>query len=87
MRHSPIAGGTSRAATEDVELAGVVIPAGTMVLTNTAAANRDPAIYDDANRFDITRREVPPILTFGGGAHSVSARTWPASKSPRRSKP
>jgi cytochrome P450 len=69
MRHSPIAGGTMRAATEDVELAGVVIPAGTMVLTNTAAANRDPAIYDDANRFDITRREVPPILTFGGGAH------------------
>jgi cytochrome P450 len=69
MRHSPIAGATMRATVEDVELAGVVIPAGTMILANTAAANRDPAIYDDANRFDITRQGVPPILTFGGGVH------------------
>jgi cytochrome P450 len=69
MRHSPIAGATMRVTTEDVELAGVVIPAGTMVLTNTAAANRDPAIYDDPNRFDITRKGLPPILTFGAGVH------------------
>jgi cytochrome P450 len=69
MRHSPIVGATMRAATEDVELAGVVIPAGTMVITNTAAANRDPAIYDDADRFDITRRGIPTILTFGAGVH------------------
>jgi cytochrome P450 len=69
MRHSPIVGATMRAATEDVELAGVVIPAGTMVITNTAAANRDPAIYDDADRFDISRRGIPAIVTFGAGVH------------------
>jgi cytochrome P450 len=69
MRHSPIAGATMRITTEDVELAGVVIPAGTIVLTNTAAANRDPAIYDDPNRFGITRQGLPPILTFGAGVH------------------
>ena len=69
MRHSPIAGATMRATTEDVELAGVVIPAGTIVLVNSAAANRDPAIYDDPNRFDITRQGAPPILTFGAGVH------------------
>ena len=69
MRHSPIAGATMRVTTEDVELAGVVIPAGTMLLTNTAAANRDPAIYDNPNRFDITRKGLPPILTFGAGVH------------------
>jgi cytochrome P450 len=40
-----------------------------MVITNTAAANRDPAIYDDADRFDITRRGVPTILSFGAGVH------------------
>jgi cytochrome P450 len=69
MRHSSIAGATMRATVEDVELAGVVIPAGTMVLANSAAANRDPAMYDDPNRFDITRQSVPPILTFGAGVH------------------
>jgi cytochrome P450 len=69
MRHSPIAGATMRATIEDVEIAGVVIPTGTMVITNTAAANRDPAIYDDANRVDITRKGIPPILTFGAGVH------------------
>ena len=69
MRHSPIVGATMRAAAEDVELAGVVIPAGTMVITNTAAANRDPVIYDDADRFDISRRGIPAIVTFGAGVH------------------
>jgi cytochrome P450 len=69
MRHSPISNSLVRAVTEDVELAGVIFPAGTIVLANTAAANRDPAIYDDADRFDITRKGLPPILTFGAGVH------------------
>ncbi|OBF98620.1 cytochrome [Mycobacterium sp. 852002-51152_SCH6134967] len=69
MRHSPAASIVPRAATEDVEFGGYLFPAGTFILVNTFAANRDPAIYRDAERFDITRRDVPPILTFGGGAH------------------
>ncbi|GAB1812145.1 cytochrome P450 [Mycobacterium sp. MUNTM1] len=69
MRHSPIAGVTLRIAHEDVELVGVVIPAGTPVIANTAAANRDPAIYDDPDRLDITRTGAPPIQTFGAGMH------------------
>ncbi|MDT5245660.1 MAG: hypothetical protein QOD36_3036 [Mycobacterium sp.] len=69
MRHSAIASSTLRAVTEDVELAGVLFPAGTMVLANTGAANRDPAIYDDPDRVDITRQGLPPILTFGAGVH------------------
>jgi len=36
---------------------------------NTYAANRDEAVYNDPTRFDITRDEPPPILTFGGGVH------------------
>jgi cytochrome P450 len=56
-------------ATDDVELAGVTIPAGTLVVANTAAANRDPAIYADPDRLDITRHDVPGMLTFGGGIH------------------
>jgi cytochrome P450 len=69
MRHSPIACGTLRQVVEDVELDGYLFPAGTMVLVNTAAANRDPAVYDDPDRVDITREGAPAILTFGGGAH------------------
>ena len=69
MRHSPVACGTLRLAVEDVELDGYIFPAGTMILVDTAAANRDPAVYDDPDRVDITREEAPAILTFGGGVH------------------
>jgi cytochrome P450 len=69
MRHSPIACGTLRAVAEDTDLAGVVFPAGTMVLVNTFAANRDATVYDDPDRFDISRDAAPAVLTFGGGIH------------------
>jgi cytochrome P450 len=69
MRHTPAVMGTMRTAVEDVELAGVAIPAGTPVLASTAAANRDPSVYPDPDRFDITRQPAEPMLTFGGGMH------------------
>ncbi|MCV6976044.1 cytochrome P450 [Mycobacterium bourgelatii] len=69
MRHSPIACGTLRLVSEDAEIGGYLFPAGTMILVNTAAANRDPTVYDDPARVDITRQGVPAILTFGGGIH------------------
>jgi cytochrome P450 len=69
MRHSPIACGTLRLVAEDAELDGYLFPAGTMVVVNTAAANRDPTVYDEPDRVDITRQDAPAILTFGGGAH------------------
>src|SRR5262249_24762800 len=47
MRHSPIVFGAIRIATADVVLGDVLIPAGAYALANTAAANRDPAVYDD----------------------------------------
>jgi cytochrome P450 len=55
MRHSPAACIVPRAATEDIEFAGYLFPKGTFVFANTFAANRDPAIYGDADRFDIGR--------------------------------
>jgi cytochrome P450 len=69
MRHSPVVFSTIRRATADIELAGHTIPAGTFVIANTAAANRDPAIYADPERVDITREAPPAMLTFGGGVH------------------
>ncbi len=69
MRHSPIIFSTMRVALEDVELAGVTIPAGTLIIANTASANRDPVMYEDPDRLDITRDAPPAMLTFGGGFH------------------
>ncbi len=69
MRHSPITFAAIRVATTDIELEGVLIPEGAYILANTAAANRDPKIYDDPDRLDITRGGPAPMLTFGGGAH------------------
>jgi cytochrome P450 len=69
MRHSPVIFGTIRKAVVDVELDGVTVPAGTTVMVNTAAANRDPAVFDDPDRLDITREGPASMLTFGGGIH------------------
>jgi len=69
MRHSPIVWATLRVALEDVELGGVMIPAGTLVVANTASANRDPAVYGDPERLDITRTDPPAMQTFGAGMH------------------
>jgi cytochrome P450 len=69
MRHSPVILKTLRIAVEDVPLGGVIIPAGTPVFANTAAANRDPAVYDTPGRLNITRDAPPAMLTFGGGNH------------------
>jgi cytochrome P450 len=54
---------------QDAEIDGYLFPAGTAVLLNTLAANRDPAVYDDPDHVDITREGAPAILTFGGGVH------------------
>ncbi|WP_094286420.1 cytochrome P450 [Mycobacterium lehmannii] len=69
MRHSPSMCSTVRSALDDVTVGGVTFPAGTFIIVNTYAANRDQSVYDDPARFDITRSDPPPILTFGGGAH------------------
>jgi cytochrome P450 len=57
-----------RIATRDTEIAGHPIAAGSTVNLCVHSANRDPARWDDPNRFDITR---PPKghLGFGQGNH------------------
>lgn len=69
MRHSPSMCSTVRSVAEDVAIGGYTFPAGSFILVNTYAANRDSAVYDEPARFDITRDDPPPILTFGGGVH------------------
>jgi cytochrome P450 len=69
MRHTPVLPGAMRKAAVDVELGGVHFPAGSFIIANTSAANRDPAVYDHPDRLDITRQGAPAMLTFGGGVH------------------
>ena len=64
---SPVAGLTRRA-TRDVELNGVVIPEGAMVMIRYQAANRDGAAFDRPDEFDIDR-ERNNHLAFGVGVH------------------
>jgi cytochrome P450 len=58
-----------RATRRDVELGGQVIPAGKLVLPLIGSANRDAAVFRDADRFDITRAPNPH-LAFGLGIHA-----------------
>ena len=69
MRFYPVTFGVMRMTTADVEYEGVVIPAATFVTVNTAAANRDPAVYSDPDRLDIAREGAAPMQSFGAGAH------------------
>jgi cytochrome P450 len=64
----PTARASPRYPTEDVEIAGTVIPAGSVVIVGIAAANRDPRRFAESDRFDITRPEQPH-LAFGHGIH------------------
>ncbi len=57
-----------RFATEPVTLAGVTIPAGSVVLVSLLAANRDAARFDDPDRLDLARA-YNPQLAFGHGIH------------------
>jgi len=57
-----------RVATEDVDLGGVRVPAGSTVIPLQYSANRDEALTDDPDRFDITRKPSPH-MAFGGGLH------------------
>jgi cytochrome P450 len=58
----------TRLAREDVEIGGVTIPAGEIMVPLFAAGNYDPSRYADPYRLDITRENVRP-LSFGGGPH------------------
>lgn len=57
-----------RVPTEAAEIAGVPVPAYSLVIILLAAANRDPQHFKDPNKFDIARAEGPS-LSFAAGAH------------------
>src|SRR5581483_5569299 len=64
----PVMQSTLRSASEDVEVGGVVIPAGAVVVAMLGAANRDPRRCAAPDEFDVGREEIPH-LAFGHGIH------------------
>lgn len=57
-----------RCTTADVTLSGVTIPKGQIVMPLVGSANRDPAQFQDPDRFDV-RRDARGHVTFGFGIH------------------
>jgi cytochrome P450 len=60
---------TVRIPTERVEVAGQPIPPGESVICALGAANRDPEVFPDPDRLDITRPNAKSHLAFSGGHH------------------
>jgi cytochrome P450 len=68
MRYLSIADIFFRYATEDIELGGETIPAGSTVVVSLLAANRDSARFENADTLDI-HRKARGHLSFGHGVH------------------
>jgi cytochrome P450 len=64
----PVNPGLTRFALEDLEIGGVRIPRGDMVLLAIAAADRDPDRFPDPDRLDVGAAD-PGHLAFGHGIH------------------
>lgn len=58
-----------RRTTRAVEIGGVEVPANANLLLLIGSANRDPAMFEDPERFDIHRANADEHLAFGHGAH------------------
>ena len=69
LRYDSSVQATGRTALEHIdEIGGVSLEKGQSVICLLGSANRDPEVYPDPDRLDITRRDMRP-LSFGGGIH------------------
>ena len=69
MRLEPSVVRVDRFATRDTRLGDADIAGGDFVIVMIAAANRDPAVFTEPDRFDIRRGNAKQHLTFAQGPH------------------
>jgi pimeloyl-[acyl-carrier protein] synthase len=69
LRYATPARGQSRIAMGRIEVGGKVIEEGQMVQVLLLAANRDPRMFADPERFDITRENARQNIAFTAGIH------------------
>lgn len=60
---------TGRMATQDTEVAGVRLRTGSVVVSLLAGANRDPGVFADPDRFDVSRENARDHVSFSAGRH------------------
>ncbi len=68
LRYESPVQAVSRIVNESVELGGTMLSADDVVVSLVGGANRDPAVFNEPDRFDITRKDLKPV-SFGGGIH------------------
>ncbi|OKJ93049.1 cytochrome P450 [Amycolatopsis sp. CB00013] len=68
LRYLSVADIFFRYATEDLELGGETIPAGSTVIISLLAANRDPRRFENPDALDL-HRNARGLLSFGHGIH------------------
>ena len=69
LRHDSPVQITGRTARTEAEVAGRTVPAGGRVTVLLGAANRDPELFPDAARFDVTRTNAREHVAFSAGIH------------------
>ncbi|MFS0900768.1 cytochrome P450 [Mycolicibacterium litorale] len=60
---------SARVAKKDIEVAGMPVRRGELIIIHLAGANRDPKVFDDPHRFDVERDNAGKHLSFSGGRH------------------
>ncbi len=60
---------TGRVALEDIEVGGITLKRGENIINLLGAANRDPEVFADPDKFDVGRKEARNLVSFGGGIH------------------
>ncbi|WP_084701091.1 cytochrome P450 [Cryptosporangium arvum] len=69
LRYESPVQNTARRALRDTEVAGVPVRKGTFLSILIGGANRDPAVFDDPERFDVHRANAKEHLAFSSGVH------------------
>ena len=69
LRYDPPVLLTGRTSSRDTTIAGEKVARGTLITTLLAGANRDPDVFLDPDRFDVTRTNAKDHVSFSAGRH------------------
>ena len=68
LRYEPPVDSTARIASREMRVGGASVKETQALTFSLRGANRDPEVFDDPHRFDVSRKHKPHVA-FGGGAH------------------